>query len=154
MQAYLRGDPLQAVGIGLKASRRGPGPALALPVAPAAELEAALQAVLAEPKMAQPGAREAALPKAAAPPPALGARCDMPEVGLGLGSRQVLFFVYLKRRCQRCARQCCGCGVAAARSALRHARAHQSPLHSSLLMPDMVPEQHRVLTHKAHLQFA
>lgn len=90
MQAYLRGDPLHAVGAGLMAARRGAAPPLALPAAPAAELEAALQAVLAEPDLARPGLRDAALPKAAAPPPPLGARCDMPEVGLCLGLLQVV----------------------------------------------------------------
>lgn len=86
MQAYLRGDPLQAVGAGLMAARRGAAPPLALPVAPAAELEAALQAVLAEPDLAQPGLRDAALPKPAAAPPPLGARCNMPEAGPCPGS--------------------------------------------------------------------
>ncbi|KAK9825126.1 hypothetical protein WJX81_000626 [Elliptochloris bilobata] len=78
-QAYLRGDEVVAVGTGLKAARRGPAPPLALLVAPAAELEAALQAVLAEPKLATPGPHEAPPPKAVAAPAPLGARCDMPQ---------------------------------------------------------------------------
>jgi len=77
-QAYLRGEALPAPGAGLKAARRRAPPA-DLPAAPPSEVEAALQAVLGEPRLAAPGARAAPPPRPAAPPPPLGARCDMPE---------------------------------------------------------------------------
>ena len=80
MQAYLRGEPTHAMGIGLKAKRASPAAApVALPVASAADLEAALQLVLGQPGLALPGPRGAELPASAAAPALSGTRCDMPE---------------------------------------------------------------------------